>query len=59
MKKLKFEIVVMVRGKLPEELFLEHVIREIPPEFRKKLTTSERREATRRRIAFHFPKGDE
>jgi hypothetical protein len=59
MKKLRFEIVVMVRGKLPEELFVEHVIREVPPECRKKLTASERREATRRRIAFHFPKSDE
>jgi hypothetical protein len=58
MKKLRFEIVTMVRGKLPEELFIEHVVRELPPD-RKKVTADERREATRRRIAFYFPKGDE
>ena len=59
MKKLRFEIVAMVRGKLPEELHVEHGIREVQPERRKKLTEAERRDRTRRRIAFHFPKSDE
>jgi hypothetical protein len=58
MKKVRFEIVVMVRGKLPEELFVEHVIRELPPD-RRKVGAPHDREATRRRIEFYFPKGDE
>ena len=59
MKKVKFEIVAMVCGNLPEDLSVEHVIREVRPEPRRKKTDTERREETRRRIAFYFPKGDE
>lgn len=59
MKKVKFEIVAMVRGNLPEDLSVEHVIREVRPKPQRKKADTKRREETRRRIAFYFPKGDE